>query len=135
MVAIALRLPSLKSSWSSYNQALKQQPLQTKALTCMVGFALGDSLAQITTREGSLQTRLLGIDAGRTARMAGFGLLFSGPVGHYWYDWLERAIMPRSPMNPVTIAAKVAADQLLYTPFGTAVFFAYNNLLQVRRRS
>lgn len=33
--------------WAAYNEALDQKPLITKAMTSLVGWALGDLLAQV----------------------------------------------------------------------------------------
>ena len=33
--------------WAAYNQALDDKPLITKAMTSLVGWALGDALAQV----------------------------------------------------------------------------------------
>jgi hypothetical protein len=36
--------------WAAYNQALDDKPLITKAMTSLVGWALGDLLAQVRQR-------------------------------------------------------------------------------------
>jgi hypothetical protein len=36
--------------WAAYNDALDKKPLVTKALTSLVGWALGDLLAQVSNR-------------------------------------------------------------------------------------
>lgn len=35
--------------WAAYNDALDKKPLVTKAMTSLVGWALGDFLAQVST--------------------------------------------------------------------------------------
>ena len=57
--------------WNSYCQALEKQPLITKSLTSVVGFALGDIVAQATTRSNLRRPKRF--DVARTLRMATFG--------------------------------------------------------------
>lgn len=59
-----------KRSWSSYERALEEQPMRTKALTSCVGLTVADLIAQAA--EGS------GWDVLRTARLSSFGLLWHG---------------------------------------------------------
>jgi hypothetical protein len=54
-------------------------------MTSLVGWALGDFIAQ----------RFIGkaaFDMGRFVRLSAFGLLYHGPSGHYFYNWLDRKI-------------------------------------------
>jgi hypothetical protein len=77
--------------WQGYSEALTSHPISTKALTCATAYAVGDTIAQLSsTRQHSLPRRLLALDAVRTARLAMFGLLWTGPTGHVFYSWLER---------------------------------------------
>jgi len=39
-------------------------------------------------------------------------------------------ILPGAPTSAAAIIAKVAADQLINSPLGTCLFFAWNNCLQ-----
>lgn len=42
---------------------------------------------------------------------------------------MMQAIMPNHPKHPVAIFSKVALDQLINSPIGTCMFFAWNNAL------
>jgi hypothetical protein len=53
-------------------------------------------------------------------------------MGHYWYEVLEALVMPGSPTAPAAVAAKVALDQLLQTPFGMALFFSVMKVMEGR---
>lgn len=129
-MVIALRAMHPRALWAGYNEALQQKPISTKALTCMAGFAIGDGIAQLTTQKrGGFVQRLGNMDGYRTAKMAMFGLVWSGPVGHYWYNLLDKIVMPASPKHPAAVVGKVALDQLVYSPIGTAIFFAWNNVM------
>lgn len=106
------------SLWANYNSALESKPILTKALTSLVGFFLGDLLAQkfLSKSDGAV------IDKARLARMASFGFLFHGPTGHYFYNFLDRLIPGKTALN---VASKVAIDQVLWAPVFTACFFIY----------
>lgn len=65
--------------WAAYNRSLTKHPIHTKAATSCVAFALGDVLAQHLTNDHQ------GFDFARTLRMASFGAIIAGPVGHHWY--------------------------------------------------
>ncbi|GAB0493023.1 hypothetical protein MMPV_004295 [Pyropia vietnamensis] len=104
-------------SWSSYVKALEVAPVKTKAITAGVLVGLGDALAQVLTG-----TPMDSLDLQRVFRFTAFGLVLQGPAGHAWYDILERVI--RLP-GMAGIAGKVAADQFLFAPVFTSIFFGY----------
>jgi hypothetical protein len=57
---------------------LEQNPFATKAATSLMGFMLGDVLAQNLEGDGVL-------DLARVMRLGLYGFLLDGPVGHIWY--------------------------------------------------
>lgn len=107
----------LVALWNAYNQSLESNPLITKAMTSLVGFLLGDLIAQ-----KFLGGKDADLEVARLARMASFGFLIHGPVGHYFYGMLDRLIVGKSPLK---VASKVVVDQVFWAPIFTAVFFAY----------
>jgi Mpv17 / PMP22 family len=77
--------------WRGYNRALKSSPVMTKSVTCMAAYALGDAIAQFATcKAPTVEKRIMSMDVFRTARLALFGLLWSGPTGHAFYRWLDK---------------------------------------------
>jgi protein Mpv17 len=94
--------------WARYNKALTAKPLQTKTLTSLTGFVLGDLVAQSPER---------------TAKMAAFGVALHGPIGHYWYGFLDKTIMAHAPTSARAVVTKTAIDQILWAPIFTSVFF------------
>lgn len=107
--------------WKGYNQMLKDQPLLTKALTSFVGFSAGDFLAQkfIDKKDD--------VDFKRLLKLASFGFLVHGPTGHYFYGFLDGK-MPGT--SAVTVASKVAIDQLIWNPIFGTMFFGYLGLAE-----
>ncbi|XP_022637982.1 mpv17-like protein isoform X1 [Vigna radiata var. radiata] len=57
-----------------------------------------------------------------------FGLGFVGPVGHYWYEGLDRYIRLKLMLKPNSfrfVATKVAVDGFIFGPLDLLVFFTY----------
>ena len=44
--------------------------------------------------------------------------------GHYWYQILDRVVMPKRPTATATIVTKMLADQLLWSPINVCIFYA-----------
>lgn len=140
-----------------YCLLLETNPFLTKAATSLVGFALGDVLAQ--RLEGSAV-----IDAGRVLHLGLYGFLLDGPVGHLWYKCAPLATarvssalcaptgfgpaLPNRPTRPcrwldgtcdktfenpkgtASVAVKTTADQIIWAPIMTCVFFAFLKFME-----
>mmetsp|Transcript_14420 Transcript_14420/g.21401 ORF Transcript_14420/g.21401 Transcript_14420/m.21401 type:complete len:282 (+) Transcript_14420:54-899(+) len=102
--------------WTSYENALASNPILVKACTSLVGFSVGDFLAQKCISKSSE------FDYLRLARMASFGFLFHGTVSHFFYNKLEEVI-PGTTTLPVI--KKVLTDQVLWAPIFTFVYLTY----------
>mmetsp|Transcript_15406 Transcript_15406/g.18729 ORF Transcript_15406/g.18729 Transcript_15406/m.18729 type:complete len:233 (+) Transcript_15406:143-841(+) len=105
--------------WAAYNESLEKSPLTTKAFTSLVGFLLGDLLAQVFITGGPL-------DVKRLITLTSFGFLYHGPSGHYFYNWLDSKI---EGTGAKAVFSKVAIDQLLWCPIFMTVFFSYLGLV------
>eukprot|EP00884_Botryococcus_braunii_P006680 jgi/Botrbrau1/16012/Bobra.0353s0010.2 len=127
--ALTIRLTAVRprNAWKAYEKALERRPLATKVATSIVGFTLGDMLCQIINRPSSGNWKY---DIGRTARMATFGGVIGGPIGHYWFNFLDKLVMPKTPTSPSAIAAKIVLDQTINAPLGTALFFIATRTLE-----
>ena len=104
--------------WAAYNNALDNTPITAKACTSAVGFFLGDLLAQLFIVKS-------GIDVRRLVTLSVFGFIYHGPSGHYFYNWLDSKI---SGTDGVSVATKVAIDQIFWCPIFMTVFFTYLGL-------
>lgn len=77
--------------WRGYKMSLSTSPVMTKSLTAMAACGLGDCIAQISTNKApTLERRVAALDALRVARLAAFGLLWTGPSGHVFYGVLDK---------------------------------------------
>ena len=130
--------------WAAYNDALDKYPLTAKACTSLVGWLLGDLLAQVRLfhiqypslinmyRFNNIFFTQLFIvksatlDIRRLVVLSAFGFLYHGPSGHYFYNWLDSKI-PGT--DGKTVATKVLIDQLFWCPIFMTVFFTYLGLV------
>ncbi|EIE19175.1 hypothetical protein COCSUDRAFT_67996 [Coccomyxa subellipsoidea C-169] len=117
-----------KNGWNAYCRALDQRPIVTKSLTAAAGFALGDIIAQHSTKHPGERYNYL-----RTARMTAFGLFFAGPLqGHYWYGWLDKTILPLRPKSLGAVVSKIGIDQTIMAPLGTVAFFSTMKTMELK---
>mmetsp|Transcript_2300 Transcript_2300/g.1425 ORF Transcript_2300/g.1425 Transcript_2300/m.1425 type:complete len:236 (+) Transcript_2300:86-793(+) len=106
--------------WAAYNEALDKNPLTAKACTSLVGWFLGDLLAQIFIVKSGV------IDVKRLITLAAFGFLYHGPSGHYFYNWLDSKI---EGTGAKAVFTKVGIDQIIWCPLFMIVFFTYLGLV------
>lgn len=121
--------------WKWYQNCLSVHPLKTQVISSGFLWGVGDIAAQYITHSTSHQhLQLLDAERGftinwkRTAITSIFGLGFVGPVGHLWYEGLDKLIRLRLRLEPKTarfVATKVAADGIIFGPFDLFVFFSY----------
>ncbi|WJX54262.1 hypothetical protein P8452_40167 [Trifolium repens] len=132
--------------WNWYQNSLSVHPVKTQVTTSGILWAVGDVTAQYITHSAaaasSAKKRLqlsvteeadakFVIDWRRVAVTSMFGLGFVGPVGHFWYEGLEKFISLRLKLMPKTaqsVATKVAMDGLIFGPVHLFVFFTYMGL-------
>ncbi|KAK9800803.1 hypothetical protein WJX73_007307 [Symbiochloris irregularis] len=123
----SFRLVTPRKAWNGYCGALERQPLRIKAATAALGFTLGDFIAQLYSRPPQgINWRY---DTFRTLRLAAYGGCIGGPIGHHWFGYLDRVIMPHKPKSAAAIASKIGLDQLIMAPIGTILFFSITKLL------
>lgn len=107
--------------WASYEAALDKNPLLIKGLTSMIGFTLGDMMAQLFIEKKGPY------DPIRTARLASFGFLVHGTTSHWFYGKLD-GLIPGTSAGAV--ASKVGIDQILWNPIFGCMFFGYMGLAE-----
>ncbi|XP_022755044.1 protein Mpv17-like isoform X1 [Durio zibethinus] len=121
--------------WKCYQNCLSLHPVKTQVISSGFLWGIGDVAAQYVTHS-TAKKRLQYKDAGqefkinwkRVAITSIFGFGFVGPVGHFWYEGLDRFIKLRLQLRPKSarfVATKVAMDGLIFGPFDLLVFFTY----------
>ncbi|CAH0490849.1 unnamed protein product [Peronospora farinosa] len=84
-----------------YDRWLQDFPLLTKGVTSAILFGLGDRFAQrLETNDDKM----------------------FGPIGHVWYNFLEKTIRGK---GTAAIIKKIAIDQLILAPPLALAFFTY----------
>ncbi|KAL1562220.1 protein Mpv17-like [Salvia divinorum] len=119
--------------WKWYQNCLATHPVKTQVISSGFIWGLGDIAAQAVTHSNAKQQKHdehkeLKINWRRVATTTMFGLGFVGPVGHYWYEGLDRIIRVRLKLQPNSfrfVASKVAADGIIFGPLDLLVFFTY----------
>ncbi|KAF2091200.1 sym-1 [Saccharata proteae CBS 121410] len=100
-----------------YQRQLASRPLLTQSVTTAILFATGDTMAQ----QGVERRGLAKQDWSRTGRMAFYGGCIFGPAATTWFKALQKIQLGSTNM---TIAARVAADQLVFAPCNLFVFLS-----------
>ena len=109
---------SLLYLWSRYNHVLKHYPLITKSISAAVLVLLSDVCAQVLTKSN---------DTWRLVRFFMYGLVLSGPSGHFWHLALDQVVKVGGTSG---VLMKVALDQLAFAPVATALFFVFMKLAE-----
>lgn len=121
--------------WKWYQNCLAVHPVKTQMISSGLIWGVGDIAAQTITfatsnrrRQLSEREKELKINWKRVAATSLFGFGFVGPVGHFWYEGLDRIIKTRFKMQPNSVrfvATKVALDGIIFGPLDLLVFFTY----------
>lgn len=123
-VADNVPLGAFQRFWKAYSKMLNERPVFVKSLTSLVGFAMGDTLAQVISGNS--------YNLFRTLRMTLFGILMDGPVGHLWYTTLDKNVFPEAPKSNKAVVSKMLLDQLAWAPVFSCVFFGFMCCLEGR---
>ncbi|KAG9148004.1 hypothetical protein Leryth_003590 [Lithospermum erythrorhizon] len=122
--------------WKLYQKSLAVHPVKTQVISSGLIWGVGDVAAQSVTHltttkhqhQLSDEDERFRINWKRVATTSMFGFAFVGPVGHFWYQGLDRFIRLRMHMQPKSVrfvATKVAVDGILFGPLDLLVFFTY----------
>ncbi|XP_071720949.1 uncharacterized protein [Rutidosis leptorrhynchoides] len=124
--------------WRWYQNCLSVHPIKTQVISSGIIWGLGDIAAQTVTHSTALHYKKpnliseddkeLCINWRRVATTTLFGMAFVGPVGHFWYEGLDRFLKLKLQYQPKSIrfvATKVALDGIIFGPVDLFVFFSY----------
>ncbi|XVE98164.1 hypothetical protein REPUB_Repub03eG0082300 [Reevesia pubescens] len=121
--------------WKWYQSCLSLHPVKTQVISSGFLWGIGDVAAQYITHS-TAKKRLQYKDAEQEFKInwkrvtitSMFGFGFVGPLGHFWYEGLDKFIKLRLQLRPKSarfVATKVAMDGLIFGPFDLFVFFTY----------
>ncbi|XP_020536644.1 protein sym-1 isoform X2 [Jatropha curcas] len=121
--------------WKWYRNCLAVHPVKTQVISSGLIWGFGDIAAQSITNctkkqqcQEDTENGRLKINWKRVATTSLFGFGFVGPIGHFWYEGLDKFIRLRLVMRPNSlqfVAAKVAIDGFVFGPLDLLVFFTY----------
>lgn len=115
----------LKELLTSYRNALRDSPIQTKALTSLVISLLGELFGAYLRRRKFLATyKYAGaerapsiVNLKRLGIFGFYGLAITGPLFHWWYGSLEKIVRHYNiESNNAQVATKILLDRLVLTP-------------------
>ncbi|KAF5941902.1 hypothetical protein HYC85_019544 [Camellia sinensis] len=110
----------IKEGWNKYLLQLQVHPLRTKAITSGVLIGSSDIIAQKITGVKKLQFR-------RVLLLMLYGLLYSGPFGHFFHRLMDMIF--RGKKGNKTVAKKVLLEQLTSSPWNNILFMMYYGLV------
>ncbi|XP_075753984.1 peroxisomal membrane protein 2 [Pelodiscus sinensis] len=110
-----------------YLLLLRMRPLLTKAASSAVLSALGSLLSQVIERSRRKPGTSKSLDLSGPLRFAIYGFLFTGPLSHYFYLYLEQLIPPDAAF---AVIKRLLVDRLLVAPPFLVLFFFVMNLLE-----
>lgn len=115
----------LKELLASYRSALRDSPVQTKALTSLVISLLGELLGAYLRRRKFLTAYKYSraeyappiVDLKRLGIFGFYGLAITGPLFHWWYGSLEKIVNHYNiESNSAQVFTKIVLDRIVMTP-------------------
>ncbi|GAB4850869.1 hypothetical protein Ancab_030170 [Ancistrocladus abbreviatus] len=110
----------VSEAWKKYLLQLQVHPLRTKAITAGVLAGCSDFTAQRVSGVKKLHFRRLFL-------IMLYGLLYSGPFGHFFHKLMDRIFEGKK--GNTTVAMKVIVEQLSASPWNTILFMTYYGLI------
>ncbi|KAJ4845859.1 hypothetical protein Tsubulata_044571 [Turnera subulata] len=123
--------------WRWYRNCLEVHPVKTQMISSGFIWGAGDIAAQSISHytapkhpqsQDEEKEKEVKIEWKRVSATSLFGFGFVGPVGHFWYEGLDRFARSRLVLRPNSlrfVAAKVAIDAFLFGPLDLLIFFTY----------
>jgi len=122
-------------SWGIYSKLLMERPLLTKSITSCATNAFSDVLCQkliITAKEeeNDTSTSPLTIDKERLGQAAVTGLIWSGPITHYWYKILfgKLTISINDPI--ISLIVQILLDSIIFSPITVSGYFTLRSIME-----
>jgi len=128
-----MSLSKLNTLWDDYLEQLDKNPLVTKSLTAAFTSVISDVLTQYLTG-----TPLSTLNYTSIRNQLLIGLIFRGPVVHYWFIVLEEIFArlgygsKKASNSMPVVLGKVALDQLTFSPVFNLLYFYLIGLMEGR---
>ena len=119
-----------RTAWDIYTTALIQKPLLTKSLTSCGTNAFSDVLCQKLLGLNATEEVASKIDLERFVHAAVTGLVWSGPVTHYWYNLLFGKLTAPIKDPIVGLIVRIFLDAIIFSPVTVSGYFALRSILE-----
>ena len=140
-------VPGITSrAWGVYKELLRTDPLITKSLTSSGIMTISDVLCQklvimnnspkpsydskdqvedTGSAPGAARTRL---DFSRMLQVAITGIVWSGPIQHWWFGTLDKMVTIQDPI--LRLIVKLFFDSIIFSPLTISGYFAVRSILE-----
>ena len=120
-----------KSLLSQYQSSLQTYPLYTKSLTSSTVAIFGEIIASVV--KSYIKNEPFKFDFNRISVFGLYGLLCTGPMLHYWYQFLEYFLTVRMNLKGnVKIIAKLLIDRCIWGPPFVLFTITFLQFMQTR---
>jgi len=120
------------TAWKAYKGMLIAHPITTKSLTSGGMMTISDAICQKITRDNSAKdvakTTSVRFDSKRMLHVAVTGIVWSGPIQHWWFDTLHKIVTINNPF--LRLAVNLFLDAIIFSPLTVSGYFAMRSLLE-----
>ncbi|XP_007900103.1 peroxisomal membrane protein 2 [Callorhinchus milii] len=113
-----------------YLLLLKKYPIPTKSVTSGILSGFGNILSQVIERRGKQPNTGTSLDIGGPIRFGVFGLVFTGPLSHFFYQFLDKYIPSNVAFSQIK---RLLVDRLVFAPAFLALFFFVISMLEGKK--
>jgi hypothetical protein len=103
----------LRQAVARYSRAAEEQPFKTSSLTCAVLLGASDLTEQLLIERRPWAT----FDLAVVIAVVVYGIVYNGPMNVILYRMYDRVYSEEKLGRAIAVAAKVATDQLVSSPF------------------
>mmetsp|Transcript_12494 Transcript_12494/g.22657 ORF Transcript_12494/g.22657 Transcript_12494/m.22657 type:complete len:254 (+) Transcript_12494:169-930(+) len=137
---------ALETGWIAYKSALSSRPIITKSVTSAVIMSVSDAITQrVETKFSQPDSKKKEDDSGkamegktsrsifvhnwlRTSHVAITGMVYSGPITHYWYQILESIVTVEN--RVLGLACRLLLDSIIFSPVTITGYFTVRTFLE-----
>lgn len=129
-------MPGVASrAWGVYKEMLRTDPLLTKSLTSSSIMTVSDVICQKlvmantkTDRKETDSTPTPSLDYVRMLQVAITGIVWSGPIQHWWFGTLDKIVTIQHPI--LRLVVKLIFDSMIFSPLTISGYFTVRSMLE-----
>jgi hypothetical protein len=128
-----------QQAWSMYKEMLRTDPLLTKSLTSGTINTVSDAICQkiVAVQKPSQEkdknssnadAEKFKLDGIRLLQVAITGMVWSGPIQHWWFGTLEKLVTIQDPIQRLMV--KLLFDSMVFSPLTISGYFTCRSILE-----